>query len=312
MNRLIGIAGAILFALVLIVPVTLAASPTQRGERFVIVNGSDMTLPADQSVEVLIVSNGHARIEGDAAAIFVVNGTVDLVGAHANGVVAISSEVHLDGASVVSGDVRLYGSTVVGASPATVTGAVRQVGPDMLLNWPNIGTILFWIYIAFVVSALMAGVLLAAVAGRQVRAASALITNEPAMVVGAAFLGVLGLLMLGILALVTIVGIPFGIGVLAILFPAMLIVGYIVAGTWVGEMILGQSSPRVARERPILAAAVGLAAVGLISIIPGVGGLVSFVGFGAVFLLTWRAARGIPAGSASSVSGAPRGADATG
>jgi hypothetical protein len=309
MNRLIGIAGAMLFALLIIVPVTLGASPSDRGERFVLAGGTDVTLAADQSVEVFVVYNGHARIEGNATAIFVVNGTVDLVGAHANGLVTINSQVSIDGASAISGDVRAYDSTVTGATPTTVSGSIRQVGPDMLLNGPNIASILFWIYVAFAVSTIAAGVLLAAVAGRQVRAATALITTEPAMVVGSAFLGVFGLLTLGIMALVTVVGIPFGLGVLAILFPAMFVIGYLVAGTWIGEMILGQSSPRVVRDRPILAAVVGLTAVGLVSIVPGVGGLASFVGFGAVFLLCWRAGRGVPAVT-ESAAGTPRVAEA--
>jgi hypothetical protein len=95
------------------------------------------------------------------------------------------------------------------------------------------------------------------------------------MVVGSAFLGMFGLLTLGIMPLVTVVGIPLGLIVLAVLFPAMLVIGYLVAGTWIGEMILGQSSPRVVRDRPFLASIVGLTALGLVSIIPGVGGLFS-------------------------------------
>ena len=75
----------------------------------------------------------------------------------------------------------------------------------------------------------------------------------------------------------------------------MFVAGYIVAGIAIGELIVGRSSP-VIRERPYLAAIVGLSLVGLVSIIPPIGGLISFVGFGAVVLLTWRVARGGPGG----------------
>ena len=64
-------------------------------------------------------------------------------------------------------------------------------------------------------------------------------------------------------------------------------------GIWFGELILGQSSP-VVRERPYLAAVIGLSIVGLVGWVPMVGGLISFVGFGAVMLLSWRVLRGAP------------------
>ena len=64
-------------------------------------------------------------------------------------------------------------------------------------------------------------------------------------------------------------------------------------GIWFGELILAQSSP-VARERPYLAAIVGLTIMGLVGWLPPIGGLISFVGFGAVMLLSWRVLRGAP------------------
>jgi hypothetical protein len=57
-------------------------------------------------------------------------------------------------------------------------------------------------------------------------------------------------------------------------------------------MILAQTSPGVVRERPYLAALLGLAVLAVIGIIPVVGGIVIFVGFGAVVLLMWRTLRG--------------------
>ena len=69
-------------------------------------------------------------------------------------------------------------------------------------------------------------------------------------------------------------------------------------------MILGQSSP-VVRERPYLAAVIGLTVVGLVSFLPTVGGLISFVGFGAVMLLSWRVLRGTPAAVPAASGAAP-------
>ena len=182
-----------------------------------------------------------------------------------------------------------------------MTGAVRDFGPDMFVGWRNLGALAL-IYVAFAVSAIMAGVVLAGLAGRQVRAAGALIVKEPVMVLAAGVLGLAALLTVGILAVVTIVGIPFAIGLLGIALPGLFVIGYIVTGIWLGELILAQSSP-AARERPYLAAIVGLTIVGLVSFLPPIGGLISFVGFGAVMLLSWRVLRGAP-GAVPAASGA--------
>jgi hypothetical protein len=271
-------------------PASGVASPL-RHERVVIVSGADMTLAADQSVDLFIIYGGTARIEGQASSIMVVNGTANLVGAHADGVVAIRSQVTIDPASTVSGDIRTVESEVLGATATTVTGTVHDFGVEMLLSWRNLAPILALIYVAFAVSVLMAGVVVAGLAGRQVRAAGALIANEPALVLGAGVVGLVVLVMVGILAMITIVGIPFAVGLLGVVLPGLFVIGYIVTGIWFGEQVLQRSSP-VTRDRPYLAAVIGLTIVGLVSFLPPIGGLISFVGFGAVMLLSWRVLRG--------------------
>src|SRR4051812_45390248 len=66
---------------------------------------ANVTLPADQTVELFVVYDGTARIEGRASTIMVVNGEANLVGARADRVIAIQSEVTLDRASLISGDI---------------------------------------------------------------------------------------------------------------------------------------------------------------------------------------------------------------
>jgi hypothetical protein len=291
MTRLVGFLSALLISLLLVVPIAAAADPWDQDEQYVLTTGADLTLSADQHVDVFVVFNSHARIEGDARTIFVVNGTADLVGAHAGGIVAIQSHVTIDSGSLVSGDIRTNGTTVEGATAATLTGRIRDLGPDMAVGWLAIGSVLFFIYLALAISAMAAGLVAAGVAARQVREAAALITTEPVQVVGAAFVGLIALITVGVLAVVTIVGIPFGLGVLGLVMPALFVAGYIVAGIGIGDAIVGRMTPGVTRERPYLAAFIGLAVVGIVSILPPIGGLVSFVGFGAVVLLLWRVTR---------------------
>ena len=324
MNRLTRVASAMLIALVFVVLAACTATDPRledestvpaelaelaelggsaRAEPFLIVSGADVTLAADESVDLLIVYNGTARIEGHASSVVVVNGTANLVGGSAGNVIAIQSQVTVDPSSKVGGDIRTIESSVTGQSATTVAGTVRDIGLDMFVGWRSMGALTL-IYIAFAVSAIMAGLVLAGLAGRQVRAAGALIVKEPVMVLGAGILGLAALLTLGILAVVTIVGIPFAIGLLGIALPALFVIGYIVTGIGLGELILAKVSP-AARERPYLAAIVGLTVIGLVSFLPPIGGLISFVGFGAVMLLSWRVLRGTPGAVPAAVGHAP-------
>jgi len=279
---------------------TPTTAPTSTGERVILTSGANVTLPADQSVDLYIVYNGHARIEGHAGTIAVVNGTADLVGSQAGSVVAIQSQVQMDDATRVSGDVRTYDSTIIGADGTTVSGRIRDLGPDIVFGWANFWAALLLVYVAFAVSALVAGVILAGLAGRQLRAATALIRDEPLMVVGAGFVGFVALITVAVLAIVTVVGIPFGLGLLALVLPGLFLVGYIVSGIWVGEWILGRTGAP-ASERPFKAAIIGLVIVGLVGFIPMVGGVIAFIGFGAVMLLAWRVLRQAPATASGGV-----------
>jgi hypothetical protein len=116
-------------------------------------------------------------------------------------------------------------------------------------------------------------------------------TREPVQVVGASLIGLVAVFTIAILAMVTVVGIPFGLGLLMLVLPVLLIAGYLVAGIWVGELVVARMARTTERKRPYLAALVGLAIVGVVGIIPVIGGLVSLAGFGAILLLMWRAVR---------------------
>ena len=292
MNRILGLVSGLLLTLLVLVPVALAADPRDGDdEHFIFTTNGDITFGADERADVLVVVNGTATIEGDAGAVLVINGTANFVGAQSSAIVAIRSQVSLDARSVVSGDIRTFDSTVDAASGAVVGGNVRDLGPDLIGAPLLVGSALFAIYIAFVVSSIAAGLLLAGVASRQVRSAVRLIGHEPVATLLAAIAGIVGLALAGALAIVTLVGAPFGLGLLILVMPILFVVGYIVAGIWIGELIVARLWPGTPRRRPYLAAFVGLLVVGGVGIVPGVGGVISLIGFGSVVLLMWRAFR---------------------
>ena len=302
MNRILGIASAMLLGLLILVPVAAAADPWDGDEHLLFNTGGDITLAAGQHADLLVVVDGTATIEGDAKAVFVVNGTANFVGSRTAGIVAIRSHVTLDGGSVVAGDVRTIDSTIESAPGAAIQGTTKDLATDLAGGAVLVASALFLVYVAFAISAIAAGLALAGLAARQVRDAGALISREPVMTFLAALAGIIGIALVGALAIVTVVGAPLGIGILVLVLPALMIAGYLVAGIWIGDRILGQVTPAVVRERPYLAALLGLAVLGVISVVPVIGGIVILVGFGAVVLLMWRTLRGSPAGHGADVA----------
>jgi hypothetical protein len=109
--------------------------------------------------------------------------------------------------------------------------------------------------------------------------------------------GIVGLIafpLVAVLLIVTLVGAPLGVAILLQVWPLVAFVGYLIAGIWIGEWVLRRMSPEQIRERPYLAAVIGLLILGFLGIIPVlaiVTALASLFGFGAVLLLAIRTIR---------------------
>jgi hypothetical protein len=292
LNRLLSVIGVALVGLLLLVPAAAAADPGVRQEHIVVTTGGDITFAEGDEADVLVILDGTAIISGDVRSVVVVNGDATFVGARAEDVVAISSHVALDDTSVIDGDIRTLNATIERAPGATVNGETRDllavIAADIGATWLAIVSVLMLIYLGFVAAAVVAGVVVAGVAGRQVRQAGRLISDEPLSVFLAGLAGMFGIITVGVLAIITVIGIPLGVAILAFVLPLLAVAGYLVVGIWIGEVILSGRQPGAAPERPYMAAVVGILALAVISLIPVVGGLVSFMGLGAVVLLLWR------------------------
>jgi hypothetical protein len=98
-----------------------------------------------------------------------------------------------------------------------------------------------------------------------------------------------------VLLMISILGAPLGLGILFMAWPFVAYLGYLVAGTWVGDWILARVDAGKVRERPYLASVLGLVILQVVGIIPIVGlvsAFASLLGFGAVLLAGWRTLRG--------------------
>lgn len=299
-KRFAGIAGAMLVAFVFLVPVASAHDELAQTGRVLISIEGDVTLPAGEHADTVVVINGTATIQGEANTVVAIDGAADLAAARVETVIGIRSPVTLGAGTVVLGDVRTLDAPVQRLGDAVVGGEVRDLSVDLVGIGAILAPALLLFTIGFALATIAAGLGLAALAARQVRAAEGVISREPmaALVVG--LLGLIILPVLAVLAIVTVVGAPLGIAVLMGLWPLTAFIGYLVAGIWIGEWLLGRFSPGAVRERPYLAAVLGLLLLQILAIVPLVTAIASIFGFGAVTIVAWRTIRRGPADSTAS------------
>lgn len=293
MHRLFGIAGAMLLSLVILVPVAAAAEPWNDAHDILFTSGTT-TIAPDQELDLLVVLNGTTTIHGDVAGVVIIGGTADLVGGHAGEVAAIGGRLALDAGAVVDGDIRVVEADLQQAAGAVVGGRIIDGVADV--DWAVFtvvsASLLFVVWIGLMLVAIAVALVAAALASRQLREAGDLITREPGMSFVAGLAGVVGIVLAGTFAMLTIVGIPLGLTILLAVLPLVAFVGFLITAVWIGEWIVARTSPGVERERPYLAAVLGVIVLSGLSLIPFVGGMISFLGIGAALLLMWRTFRG--------------------
>lgn len=292
MKRVLVIAAATLLAFLFLSPVVLAADPSlPHTGRVLISTGGDISVPAGEHADAVVVVNGTATIGGEVNTVVVVEGAAVLNGARTESVVAVRSPVTVGAGSVVLGDVMKLDSVVTRVGDGAIGGSIRDMGADLAgIGW-FVGPALVMAYLGFALAAIAAGLLLAGLAARQVRAAEALISHQPVQTLVAALAGIFLPIIVVILLFVTIVGAPLAIGILLGLWPLAAFLGYLVAGIWIGDWVLARSSPGTTRERPYLAAVVGIAILEVLGLLPVLSAIASLFGFGAVLLLAWRTIR---------------------
>ena len=172
----------LLFMLAL-APVAAAADPAPANDGVLMAFDQDVTLPADQSTELVLVIGGTATIQGEADAVVAIGGAAELDGATVDTIVAIGSPVDVGAGSTVTGDIATFDSAAVEvASGSVVDGAVRDLTPQLVGVGAILGPALVLVFIGFMLVTFVAGLALAALASRQVRAAESLITHEPGTV----------------------------------------------------------------------------------------------------------------------------------
>jgi hypothetical protein len=283
--------------LVLSLPTVAWAQDGQDGrdsDAFVVLSG-----PADVSrgelVGDLVVFHGSSTVDGTVnGSLTAFDAPVTISGRVTGDVVVFRGRVELASGANVTGDVVSQGDPVV-ASGATIGGTTRRVQTHV--NWAGFGWIsaLAW-WLAVSISTLLIGLALLWLTGRGATKIEDTGRSRIGSSIGWGLLAFFGLPILAILALVTIVGIPLGLGLLAAL-ALIYTLGYTATAWIIGRRILGT------RTAWAVAFLLGWGILRVLALIPAVGGLVWFVavvfGLGALTVTIWRARSASPAGTAS-------------
>jgi hypothetical protein len=260
--------------------------------RIVFVAGGDIEIAAAEQADAVIVIGGDASVAGTVNALLVIDGMATVTGATLEEVVVFNGTLNLEAGTTVSGDVSQFGSHINRDDGAEIGGVVKDLTGDVAAFGIFIGLAALALWIGFGIATLLLGLLVAGLAARQTRVATALIRREPGMT---ALVGLLALIVppiLAVMAMATIIGIPAGFGLLVVVWPAVAFIGYIVAAIWLGEWLLGRRDGAVRAERPYAAATVGLLVAFVIGLVPLVTAILSIFGLGAVVLAAWRTLRG--------------------
>lgn len=235
---------------------------------------------------------------------------LDLQGTVSGSLLAAGRRIHVNG--TVGGDAQLVGDDLELGPDARITGNLRyrsrnelqrapsaQVGGTVeRLPWTGprkdrthrfpVAGLLIWTAGLGVLAALLLAIVPAFTQGMgttlRTRFGWSLLSG---------FIVLVCLPAAAILALITVVGIP--VGLLALLvYPVLLLLGYVCAGVALGDMALARIRPARAPSggSRILAAVLALLALALLTRIPVLGGLIGVLamlaGLGALLLQLWQ------------------------
>jgi hypothetical protein len=247
-------------------PAWAAERPQRVGAQVVLTGGLDLA-PGERA-RTVVVFHGPVRIDGDVEGSAVVfDGTFTLTGTVRDSVVVFNGRVVLRSGARVGGDLITRLKPTI-ESGATVGGDIKRLRNlsasfDQAWRWA--------IWIAYTVSTLVLGLLLLGVARRALEAEAAAARKRVGSSVGWGLGLFFGLPLVGILLLVTVVGIPLGIALLLALW-LLYTVGYTCALFAVGRLVVREPRSR------FVAFLAGWGIVRLLALIPFLGGVLWFAG----------------------------------
>ena len=232
----------------------------------VVLNG-DVIVRAEDSVSGVVLFNGSALIEGEVDGdVVVFNGDTEITGLVNGSVMVFSGVVTVGPGAEITGDLSTRQTPIVDPT-ATIGGSTEQIN-NVDVKFTYASRVIVWI--ATSLSLLLLGIILLAFAPR----AMDLLPGELRERTGSSIAWGAGLFFLlpiiAVVALITLVGIPFGLGLLFALF-AIYSVGYVATTHVIGRLIVREPKSR------FLAFLVGWVLLRLIALVPFLAGLAWFL-----------------------------------
>lgn len=272
-----------LIALVLlcwVLPASASAAAGSDPEERVVIVGPVLVDRGETSKDVY-VADGDVTVRGTVDGdVVVADGDVTVRGHITGDIVTLAGRATLGRRAVVDGDVSYADKKPAVATGAQVGGEVKKFEPDDIGTAVEIG-----IWIAVTVSMLVLGLLLLLLFPK---AADAVGRAAKARTLVAIFVGLAAFLLipaLGVVSLITVVGIPLGIGLLLVWLP-LYGLAYTASAFVVGRLIMKKGSR-------MLAFVVGLVLLRGLALVPFLGELVWFLatilGLGALLTAALRA-----------------------
>ena len=277
------------------VPATASAqSPEDDEEGFLMRVNGDVVIPQGEQVSTVVVIDGNLTVEGTVTDfVLVIKGDARVSGTVGGDLTVISGDIELTSSAVVE-NVNSVRGGLVRAQGATVNGDIHE-RDNFAFAWAAAGvfSILFWIGMTFTM--VVAALVFARFGARQLTDAATLMTGDIVnSIIGTVFIWVGGP-MLAVLAFITVIGIPLGLGIVLFLLPALGFLGYLVAGTRLGTFVLGLGG-RERTGQPYLEAALGTLLLQLLILVPVFGAIAAFLagvwGAGALAFVIYRGAGG--------------------
>jgi hypothetical protein len=266
--------------------VMLAAGTASAATDHVVITGG-ATVPAGQTAGDVIVVDGDVNIAGRTTGDVVsVSGPIRLTGRVGGDLIAVSDQAILGPRARVDGDLRYGDERPVLASGARVGGDIKKENwGDAASGWGWVSVFGWWLAVS--VSTLIVGALLVWLAPGLLRGAERTARERFAATIGWGVVIAIGVPLLAVLALITLVGIPFGVALLLAAIP-VLVVAYVTSAWLVGRRVLRRRS-----SSPWTALFVGWGILRVLALIPVAGALVGLaatvVGLGVLAVTLWRA-----------------------
>ncbi len=274
----------LLVALVLLctlAPAAPALAADSADERIVL--SGPVTIDRDERSGTVAVASGdvlvRGTVDGDVVAL---DGDVTVRGRVTGNIVTVAGTAILGRRAEVGGDLTYIRHKPQVTRGARVAGETKKYKADKLTGPLGIAAIGFWLAVG--ISVLVLGLLLLLLAPRAGDAVARTARSKPGASIGVGILMVILLPIIAVLALVSVLGAPFGVGLLMALLP-LYAIGYATAAFVIGRLIL--------KDAPIPAFLVGLLILRLLALVPFAGGLIGLLamifGLGVLFVTLFRA-----------------------